>query len=136
MYIRDRYKLYTGGYKIYTSLEPGLQTALQQAVDEGLSFSDEVAESGIYALQGAATAIDNETGKVVAIVGGRDQEVTTYTLNRAFQSFRQPGSAIKPILVYAPALEKGYTSNSVVYLSLIHIWKEWWSVKKRECRNE
>jgi len=74
-----------------------------------------VAESGIYALQGAATAIDNETGKVVAIVGGRDQEVTTYTLNRAFQSFRQPGSAIKPILVYAPALEKGYTSNSVVY---------------------
>ena len=114
-YDAARYKLYTGGYKIYTSLEPGLQTVLQQAVDEGLSFSDEVAESGIYALQGAATAIDNETGKVVAIVGGRDQEVTTYTLNRAFQSFRQPGSAIKPILVYAPALEKGYTSNSVVY---------------------
>ena len=58
--------------------------------------------------------IDNSSGKVVAIVGGRTQEADTYNLNRAFQSFRQPGSSIKPIIVYAPALENGYTSQSTV----------------------
>ena len=58
--------------------------------------------------------IDNETGRVAAIVGGREEDQEGYGLNRAYQSFRQPGSAIKPLLVYAPALEKGYTPYSTV----------------------
>ena len=50
-----------------------------------------------------------------AIVGGRSQDdVEGYTLNRAFQSFRQPGSAIKPLIVYTPALERGYTPDTIV----------------------
>lgn len=48
----------------------------------------------------------------MAIVGGRSQETDTYTLNRAFQSPRQPGSSIKPLIVYTPALENGYTSET------------------------
>ena len=56
-------------------------------------------------MQGASVCIDNTTGMVRAIVGGRSQDdVEGYTLNRAFQSFRQPGSAIKPLIVYTPAL--------------------------------
>ena len=51
---------------------------------------------------------------VRAIVGGRSQDLDGYTLNRAYQSFRQPGSAIKPLIVYTPALEKGYTADTVV----------------------
>jgi membrane peptidoglycan carboxypeptidase len=51
---------------------------------------------------------------VRAIVGGRSQEHDGYTLNRAFQSFRQPGSAIKPLIVYTPALERGYTPDTIV----------------------
>ena len=58
--------------------------------------------------------IDNSTNRVVAIVGGRSQDTDTYTLNRAFQSFRQPGSTIKPLIVYAPALENGYKSTTMV----------------------
>ena len=79
-----------------------------------LSFDAETADNGIYALQGAAVAVNNDTGLVEAIVGGRSQETSTYTLNRAFQSFRQPGSSIKPLIVYAPALEEGYASFSSV----------------------
>lgn len=113
-YDRAKDELYTGGYRIYTSLDPAKQSILQSAVDQGLSFDAETAENGIYALQGAAVAVNNDTGKVEAIVGGRSQETDTYTLNRAFQSFRQPGSSIKPLIVYAPALEDGYASFSRV----------------------
>ena len=65
-------------------------------------------------VQGAAVSIDNSTGKVAAIVGGREEDQEGYGLNRAYQSFRQPGSAIKPLLVYTPALEKGYTPDSTL----------------------
>lgn len=113
-YSQARDQLYTGGYQIYTSLDPEKQSFLQSTIDQVLTFDENVADNGIYALQGAATVIDNSSGKVVAIVGGRTQEADTYNLNRAFQSFRQPGSSIKPIIVYAPALENGYTSQSTV----------------------
>ena len=51
---------------------------------------------------------------VRAIVGGRSQNLAGYTLNRAYQSFRQPGSSIKPLIVYTPALERGYSAESIV----------------------
>ncbi len=107
-------KLFTGGYRIYTSLDLSLQKTLQAAVDNGLSAYTETNEEGIYTLQSAAVCIDNVTGLVRAIVGGRSQEVSGYTLNRAYQSFRQPGSAIKPVLIYTPMLERGYTADSIV----------------------
>ena len=113
-YAAARQELYIGGYDVYTSLDPEQQEYLQKAIDEGLSFDDETSSDGVYALQGAATLIDNDTGKVTAIVGGRSQETDVYRLNRAYQSFRQPGSSIKPLIVYAPALENGYGSTTIV----------------------
>lgn len=107
-------KLYTGGYKIYTSIDLQVQENLQQTLDDKLSSYTEVNDEGIYKFQGSATCIDNNTGKVVAIVGGRSQQYNGYTLNRAYQSYRQPGSTIKPILDYLPALERGYTSDTIV----------------------
>lgn len=113
-----RHRLYTGGYKVYTSLDRGLIEQLQGVLDEKLSFDSSVnEETGIYDLQGALTCIDNQTGLVVALVGGRSQENSskTYSLNRAFQAYRQPGSSIKPLIVYAPALDSNkYTANSMV----------------------
>lgn len=113
-YNRAKDALYTGGYNIYTSLDPAKQQVLQESIDNVLSFDKSKADNGIYALQGAATVVDNKTNRVVAIVGGRSQDTNTYTLNRAFQSFRQPGSTIKPLIVYSPALENGYISSSTV----------------------
>lgn len=107
-------KLYTGGYRIYSSIDLNLQGLLQNAIDSRLSISSEVDSEGIYTFQGAGVCIDNSTGMVAAVVGGRNQNYPGYTLNRAYQSFRQPGSSIKPILTYTPLFERGYTPDTIV----------------------
>lgn len=113
-YQKAKTKLYTGGYRIYTSLDNKEQRKLQQAIDEELGkFQNK--KDGVYEFQGAATSIDNKTGKVVAIVGGRSDHQNGVTLNRAFESKRQPGSTIKPLIVYGPALDVGYQTSSTLY---------------------
>lgn len=107
-------KLYTGGYRIYTSIDLEKQALLQDAVNDGTAGFTEVNEEGTYKLQASAVCIDNETGYVVAIVGGREQEYAGYTLNRAYQSFRQPGSSIKPLIIYTPWFERGLAPDTVV----------------------
>ena len=106
--------LFTGGYKIYTSIDMEKQAMLQETLDQQLATYTEVNEEGTYKFQGSSTCIDNLTGYVVAIVGGREQEHVGYSLNRAFQSFRQPGSSIKPLIVYTPAFERGYTPDTII----------------------
>lgn len=107
-YTRNQMKLFTAGYRIYTSIDMEKQNKLQKALDKGLEEDKETNSDGVYELQGSAVTIDNETGRVVAIVGGRSQDLYGYTLNRAFQSYRQPGSSIKPLVVYTPSFERGY----------------------------
>ncbi len=114
MYYRYQKDLYNRGYRIYTSIDLKKQELLQQSVDDALSEFKKKNEEGIYEMQGAAVTIDNDSGRVVAIVGGREQESEGYTLNRGYQSFRQPGSAIKPLVVYTPAFEQGYTPEDIV----------------------
>lgn len=113
-YENCRKLLYTEGYRVETSLDPALQRRLQDSVDGELSGFDEVNEEGVYTLQGAAVCVDNRTGYVTAIVGGRSQEQDSFSLNRGYQSFRQPGSAIKPLIVYTPMFERGYTPEMTV----------------------
>lgn len=109
-------RLYTGGYQIYTTIDFDIQKVLQDVINDKLSGLKRKTKDNVYKVQGAATCIDNKTGYVVAIVGGRKKEQGEYhTLNRAYQSFRQPGSAIKPLLVYTPFLEKtGKTPDTMV----------------------
>lgn len=117
MYKQAKHKLYTGGYKVTTTMNLKAQKNLQKIFDKELAFNTKVDENtGIYQFQGAMTVIDNETGKVVAMIGGRSQDELqqTYSLNRGFQSFKQPGSSIKPLVIYTPALEEGYDANSTL----------------------
>ena len=109
-----REKLFLSGYQIYTSIDSIQQNALQNAIDVKLEEYNTKNTNGTYALQCAATCIDNETGLVTAIVGGRTQEDVSYDYNRAYLSSRPPGSAIKPLVVYTPLLERGYTADSTV----------------------
>lgn len=115
----DAYKdaehlLYTGGFSVYTTLDLSVQNSAQKALDKELKDFKSKDKNGIYNMQGAATVIDNSTGKVIACVGGRSQNSSYYSLNRAFQAYQQPGSTIKPLIVYTPALQKGYTPDSIV----------------------
>ena len=93
-----------GGYRIYTTLDHDLQTALQSQLDNVLSPYTELQDNGKYALQGAGVIVDNMTNSVVAVVGGRGTEDV---YNRAYLSARQPGSTIKPLIDYAPAFDTG-----------------------------
>lgn len=96
-------KIRSGGYKIYTTLDSDLQNKAQNVLDNGLSGFTERQENGKYAMQGAIVVVDNRTGYVVAVVGGRGDDI----FNRAHISVRQPGSTIKPLLDYAPAFDTG-----------------------------
>ncbi len=113
-YDRCQNMLFTKGYRIKTSIDMGKQHELQDSLDKGLGIFTSKNAEGIYDMQGSSVCIDNSTGRVVAIVGGRSQDTEGYTLNRAYQSFRQPGSAIKPLIDYLPALQVGYTPSTQV----------------------
>ena len=88
------------------------QKKLQKSVDEGLAFNKEKDnDSGKYALQGAAVCVNNETGYVEAVVGGRGKNDQ---YNRAYLAARQSGSAIKPLIDYTPGFESGMYSPSTI----------------------
>lgn len=114
MYADCQKEIYAEGYKIFTSIEMDKQEELQNTINEVLADYEDVKEDGVYNMQGAAVCIDNDTGHVVAIVGGREQDIGVYTLNRAYQSYRQPGSAIKPLIVYTPFFERGNSPETIV----------------------
>lgn len=101
-------ELFGGGYYIYTSLNPDAQQQLQATVDRVIKEND-------GNLQAAAVTIDNDSGNVVAVVGGKTEDIEGYGFNRAYQSFRQPGSAVKPLNVYAPYLCMGHSAEEKVY---------------------
>jgi len=114
MYYAVQRSLFTEGYRIYTSIDPKLQEELQTALDNELAGFTDLSKDGVYEMQGSAACIDNESGRVVAIIGGRTQEFAGYTLNRAYQSARQAGSAIKPLLIYTPLFERGLGTEDMV----------------------
>lgn len=93
--------LETGGIKIYTNLDMNAQKVLEDSVKNNLNKDDDI--------QTSAVMMDPKTGKVLAIIGGRDYTTSQY--NRAYSSERQVGSTMKPILYYA-ALENGFTSST------------------------
>lgn len=102
----------SGGYKIYTSLNQNIQKKLQQSIDSNLSeFQERNENDEMYALQSAGVCVDNNSNMVVAIVGGRNNEGY---YNRGYQAKRQSGSAIKPLLDYAPAINEGVVSCGTV----------------------
>ncbi|GEK89257.1 penicillin-binding protein 2A [Alkalibacterium putridalgicola] len=102
--------LLNNGYTIYTSLNQTHQQQMDAVYENNRLF--ETAPDGTIA-QSASIALNPKTGGVTAVVGGRG-EYTFRGLNRATQSYRQPGSVIKPLGVYAPALEEGYDPYSML----------------------
>ena len=103
--------LLAGGYRIETTLDQQMQSVLDAQYTTNVFPSN--ASDGTP-VQSAAACVDTQTGAVRAIVGGREY-TTRRGLNRATQLRRQPGSALKPLAVYAPAMEyAGWTTASVV----------------------
>lgn len=96
-------QLFTAGITIETALDPQKQAGDEQALNTLLHNQ----------LQAGAVVIDNDAREIVSLYGGANY--TSNDFNRAFQAVRQPGSAIKPLLVYAPLFEiTAYTGNTRV----------------------
>lgn len=99
------------GYKIYTYLDPNYQRQMQSVYEED-SYFPENAPDGTM-VQSASVAINPDNGGVEAVVGRRG-EYTFLGYNFATQMKRSPGSTIKPLSVYAAALESGYHPDSLL----------------------
>ncbi|MBQ4527994.1 MAG: PBP1A family penicillin-binding protein [Clostridia bacterium] len=114
--------LYNGGLKIYTTMDPNIQTAMEEYYANNANFPN---LGTTEEAQSAMVVIEPSTGHIKGIVGGRGDKVDR-GLNRASHSLRQPGSSIKPIAVYAPALEENVCNiSSVISNSQLTIgsWK-------------
>ncbi len=104
--------LYSGGLQIYASVDMDVQKIMEDVYENSGNFPR---FSGDSQPESAMVVLDPYTGHVAGIVGGRGEKAARRTLNRATHSLRQPGSVIKPIAVYAPAIEYGHiTPNSTV----------------------
>ena len=101
--------LYTGGLKIEATIDPAVQAAIDQVYQNDSYFPDAYGENCI---ESAMVILDPKTAAIVGIAGGRGMKEGSRTLNRATQTLRQPGSTIKPIGVYAPALEQNVITPS------------------------
>ena len=102
-----------GGYEIYTSFRPDLQEKLQAVLDSRCERFTEVAPNGKYAFQSSAVLVNNKTGFVEAMIGGRG---TDDSFNRGYLAKRQPGSSIKPLAVYGPGFDSGFYYPSKIII--------------------
>jgi penicillin-binding protein 1A len=117
-YVEEKYgkdALYKGGLQVFSSIDLDFQGMAQEAVEAGLKElekREKYSSAGMPSIpEGALICFDLETGYVKAMVGGRDFRKSQF--NRVTQAKRQTGSAFKPI-VYASALDKGFTPASII----------------------
>ena len=133
-------KLRTGGYSVYLCLDTEIQEIVEDTLANWSDYprlrdpSDKVYQSrnadGTYTEieqpQAAACVFDYRTGELKAIVGGRYKPTTRKTLNRASGMTMPVGSSIKPLTVYAPAIDLGASPASIAYNMPIPMsgWKD------------
>ncbi len=102
--------IYNSGLKIYTTVDKNVQNAAEEVFENDNNYPS----SGGEQLQAAIVITEPDTGYVKAIVGGRGKKQGSRLLNRATQTKRQSGSAIKPLSVYAPAIDLGLINADTV----------------------
>jgi penicillin-binding protein 1A len=143
-YLMERYgedEVYSGGLKVYTTVDPRLQRVAEQALIEHtdslqrmtenvypwndashtVTYYDSVGDSIAYRykeIQAALVAIDNATGDIISLVGGKD--FNKFKFNNAVQALRSPGSAFKPF-VYTAAIDGGMRPCDPAYDNAVTI---------------
>lgn len=96
--------LTSGGYRIYATVDTDIQELLEQQYADESNFP---ATKSAQQLQSAMMVIDNESGDIVGVIGGTGKKEGSLVWNRATQSKLEPGSVLKPVTVYAAALNEG-----------------------------
>lgn len=98
--------IYTGGLKIVSTIDPEIQAKMDAIFGNSEGMPGILGKDGRMP-QASMVIMDQHTGDVVALYGGRGKKEGNLLLNRATRTFRSPGSSIKPISAYAPAIEYG-----------------------------
>lgn len=107
-------QIYYGGLKIYTAVDLDVQATLEDVYVNRKSFPDMVSKKDGSKVQSAMTIMDYQ-GRIVAMVGQAGVKTQNRGLNRAANSYRQPGSTIKPLATYAPAIDMNiYNYSSMI----------------------
>lgn len=107
-------QIYYGGLKIYTAVDLDVQATLEDVYVNRKSFPDMVSKKDGSKVQSAMTIMDYK-GRIVAMVGQAGAKTQNRGLNRAANSYRQPGSTIKPLATYAPAIDMNiYNYSSMI----------------------
>lgn len=110
MYGIDEDELLTKGYRIYTTMNPKAQIMMEKTYANPSFFQKDASDG--QKIQSSMVILDNKTGGVMGLIGGRDYQQRGFS--RVY-SKRQPGSSFKPIAAYGPALESGnYTPYSIL----------------------
>lgn len=104
--------VYTGGLKIYTLMDPEVQQIVSEYYEDQNNFPD--ANSAIKA-QSSMIIVDPYTGDILAVAGGRGRKSANRIQNYATQTLRPSGSVVKPLSIFAPALEAGIITYASVY---------------------
>ncbi|WP_227937067.1 transglycosylase domain-containing protein [Alkalihalobacillus deserti] len=99
----------SGGLHIYTELNPVIQDTIEEIYQDETNFP---ASKPDQLIQSGSIFLNPKTGGISAIVGGRGDD--TYGFNHATKLIRQPGSTMKPLAVYTPALEQGYDIDDML----------------------
>jgi len=114
--------VYSGGLNIYTVMDPNIQECLESVYETGI-YTDRNGKQtnvfqelpGVIQPESSMVIIDPKTGDVLGLVGGRGKKTGNLLLNYATDTTRSPGSSIKPLTVYAPAMEEGLINYATVY---------------------
>ncbi len=101
--------LYTGGLQIKCTIDPQIQATLEKVYTSEANYI----KKGDELMQSAMVVTEAKTGEIKGIIGGMGEKSGSRTFNRA-TALRQPGSSLKPIAVYAPAIENGVVSEATV----------------------
>ncbi len=110
-------KLYQPGYRYYTTLDPVLQAAAQEAVTRGIAAIEKTALPSGEPLQAELVAVDPSTGATVAMIGGRNYGQSRF--NRAVDAKRQSGSAFKPFVLLAALAQTAQGKSDKTLSSLV-----------------
>ena len=104
---------YNGGLIINSTIDPKIQESIEKAYANNANFPNNiVADNGLSEPQSATVIIDYKTGQIKGLIGGRNIKARK-TLNRAITPY-QPGSTIKPLSVYTPAIDTGKVTQSTL----------------------
>lgn len=118
--------IYSSGYSIYTTVDTRIQGILDEVFTDEKNFPKTYSEE---LPQAAMVIVEPTTGNIVGIAGGRGEKQLDRGLNRATQSYRQPGSSIKPVTVYTPAIDSGlvtpFSSIDDAPLKLSSTGRQW-----------